>query len=512
MPSEIARHLAAATAVLAVGAAGALALTHSLDLGTLPIDASYYLAKARSFGETGALRVPWGTGIDAKFFPGLSILQALPVRALGLQAGWITVALASLVACCVLTAALARRLGAGTVGGAAAAIAFAVDPLVGKWAPIPYAEMPALAITLGALLLASSAVASSRRTLLETAAAFALGVAGSMRLEALVAAPVLLLLALSGRAARPAALAALRTAALAAAPLALHLLVLSAHGVGPSRLHYVAELAANFDTDRYARNLELFARELLHAVPPKRNVLAEMPAPLATAQTVARPAVAVLAALGLAVALLRGPRAPWALALGALLLYPVVHALWHYGDARFLLLVWPILAILAGRGAEALLAAARLPFVPGTLRTLLAALASIALLAVAGTLLATGARVAEAHAREWEAATGGSAADLARRIDETVGPDAEGLYESGGPMVAVHRRAPARFAFPIPNFFESDLDPAEIPALLRSGDRFVLTGLPFGEWLRARVPSATNAPRYRAVIEEPGRTVIVARR
>ncbi len=73
---------------LALLAAAAVVAVRGAALGTFPIDGAYYVAKAISLGENGALRVPWGNGIDSKFFPGLSVLLALPLRWLGLPWGW----------------------------------------------------------------------------------------------------------------------------------------------------------------------------------------------------------------------------------------------------------------------------------------------------------------------------------------------------------------------------------------------------------------------------------------
>ena len=77
-------------------------------------------------------------------------------------------------------------------------------------------------------------------------------------------------------------------------------------------------------------------------------------------------------------------------------------------------------------------------------------------------------------------------------------------------MIAVFRRAPARFAYSIPNFFESDVAPRAVPELLERGHCFVVTGLTLTDWLEKRVGDLARAPRFRAAITEPGRTVIVA--
>jgi len=131
-------------------------------------------------------------------------------------------------------------------------------------------------------------------------------------------------------------------------------------------------------------------------------------------------------------------------------------------------------------------------------------------LALAGVLLVTGERIAFAHGLAWERVTHGPADTLARRIDGAVGAQAEGVYEIGGPMIAVYRRAPARFAYSVPNFFEADVSPKAVPELLERGNGFVVTPLTLNEWLEQRVGDRTRAARFRAALTEPGRTVIVA--
>src|SRR6266508_4751260 len=72
---------------LALLAAAAVVAVRGAALGTFPIDGASYVATAISLGETGALRVPWGSGIDTKFFPGLSVVLALRQSKLGLPWG-----------------------------------------------------------------------------------------------------------------------------------------------------------------------------------------------------------------------------------------------------------------------------------------------------------------------------------------------------------------------------------------------------------------------------------------
>jgi hypothetical protein len=270
----------------------------------------------------------------------------------------------------------------------------------------------------------------------------------------------------------------------------------------------VEEFVRNFELSKYLRNAGGFFVELAHWSPPKRNVLASMPWPLDVLQGAARIVALLLSAAGAILCLTR-PAGRFALAL--LLTFPLVHALWHYFDGRFLLLVWPVVAILTGLGAERLVVALR-----GLARGVAAGV-----LALTGlVLLLTGLSVAHQEILRWEDVTGGSARDLARRIDEIVGADAEGLYEfenvpppvRSGPFVAMHRRARACFAFGIPDFFAPDTPPEAGPEFLREGKRFVLTNLTFAEWAARRVPDAAGRGAYQALVEERGRTLIIVKR
>jgi hypothetical protein len=476
---------------LALLAAANVVAVRGVALGTIPIDGSYYVAKAMSLGETGALRVPWGNGIDAKFLPGLSILLALPLRWFGLPWGWLLVEAASLVAAALLTARLAARLGVSPRAARAAAVAFAVDPLVVKWGSVPYAELPALALTLAGVELAFRALEARRRAPLELAAAACVGAAAATRLEAMLALPFLVAISCARRRASAGAAAAALTIVIAVLPLGAHIDWLHAQGIEPGSLAYVEEFRRNFRVDRLFENGLVMFREVAHATPPTSA--------LADVEPVARGALIALGLLGLVAAAVRARLL--CAAAGLLLVYPWVHALWYFVDGRFMLFVWPVGAALVGAGFDTVIS-----WIPEPARVV----ALTAGLALAATLLAVGDRTAYAHGLAWERVTGGPADRLARRIDEVVGPRAEGFYEIGGPMVAVYRRAPARFAYAIPTFFEVDVAPQEIPALLERGGGFALTTLSLREWAAARAGDPEQASRFRAVLAEQGRTVIVA--
>ena len=469
------------------GAAGIVAV-RGAALGTIPIDSSYYVAKAISLGETGALRVPWGSGVDAKFLPGLSILLALPLRWLGLPWGWLLVEAASLVAAGGLTARLVVRLGGSSRAAYAAGVAFAVDPLVLQWGAVPYAELPALALTLAAVELACLASEARRRVTLPCMAALCAGAAAATRVEATLALPLLAWLAWTRRHRTADAMLVIVVAAL---PLGAHIGWLHAHGVGPGALAYVEEFRRHFRGQRVLENGLAMLRHVAHATPPMSGLIG--------VEVVARCALIALGLLGLVTAARRARRL--LLATAVLVVYPWVHALWHFVDGRFVLFVWPLGAALVGVGLDTALS-----WTPAPARVAVVT----AGLALATALLAVGERTAYAHGLAWERVTGGPADRLARGIDEAVGAKAEGFYEIGGPMVAAFRRAPARFAYAVPDFFTADVAPRELPALLERGGCFVLTALPLREWVATRTGDPANASRFHAAIAQPGRTVIVA--
>jgi hypothetical protein len=399
---------------------------------------------------------------------------------------------------------VAKRLGANAAGAAVAAAAFAVSPLVIKWAAVPYAEIPAVFFTLAAVEYAWRARGAPSRLAREAAAALALGVAGMLRLEAFVAIPVLLVLASAGRARGAAAVAGAAILAIVALPAVAHLGVMASLGVDPAKIHYVEEFRRQFEWAKYARNLGVYYQEMAHLAPPKRDVLEAMPDALRWAGAAARAAALFLSALG---GILLWRNAAGRAAVAILLLYPWIHAFWHYTDARFLLIVWPIVAIAVGRGAQAAL---------GVLGSRAAIAAGLLWLLAAAHLYA-GYEVARMETQRWEAVTGGSARDWAAKIDEVAGADAEGIYElemdtpprmQSGPYVAMYRRAPARFAYKLPEFFEPHVAPEAGPALLREGKRFVMTNLRFDEWLKRRVPNQTERQQFRVLFAQPGHTLI----
>ena len=347
-----------------------------------------------------------------------------------------------------------------------------------------------------------------RRWAVELAAAALLGAAAATRLEALIAAPALLAIAASGRGRGEAARAGAALSLIVGIPIAIHLASMAALGVAPARLHYVGELARKFELAKVLRNLGAFFAELSHLSPPKRNVLADLPEWFDAAQTAARIGAFALTLVGIGAFLARPCRGRGAAALALLLVFPLVHSLWHYTDGRFLLLVWPVVAAAEGRGAEMLLARA-----PRAVAMALAALLALA----AATLLALGFSIANKEIGAWESVTGGSARALAERIDGIVGADAEGIYElemdspprvASGPFVAAFRRAPARFAYDHDEFFAADVPREGVAALLGVGKRFVLTNLPFDVWLSRRVTNPAERDGYVALIQESGRTLI----
>jgi hypothetical protein len=520
-----ARRMAAVVACAAVAAGLAVIAVRGPALGTIPIDGCYYLAKARSLAEHGTLRVPWGNGMDTKFFPGLSILFAPFIKILGFTWGWLAVEMFCYAGCAWLTAALARRLGLGPVGACAAASAFAVDPLILKWASVPYAELPATFFTLAAVEFTFRAADGPRRLVKEVAAALALGVASTMRVESLVALPAVLAIHVTvpGSIRRSVAATAASAAAIGCAaflPLASHVAVMASLDVGPARLHYVTEFINNFSWSNYQKSLSTFGQELLHIVPEsKASLVSGMPGWLSAAFAVARVETALCGLAGMILLLFRTPRWRAAFAIGTLLLYVPGHALWHYADARFLVIVWAIPCIAVAAAVErALDGLVRRP--AANARGAMAGLGGALASAIFVIFVLAGHHVSGAHAADWENTTRGSARELAQRIDALTSPDATGYYEfevdfrpwvMTGPFVAMWRDAPAYFCYKHRDFYDPHESAAAIPTRLKTGNAFALTNLSFDEWIRRRVADAGERPNYRALLESPGRTLIVYR-
>lgn len=472
-----------------------------------------------SLGETGRLRVPWGPGVDTKFFPGLSILFALPVKLLGITAGWLFVESACFAGAAWLTGALARRLGLSAAGAAVAAALFAVDPLIIKWASVPYAEVPALFFTLASIEFAFRARDGERRRGGELLAALALGVAGTMRLEAFVAAPAFLAIVVSGRAFGRAAASAASTAFIMILPIVAHLSVMASLGTGPSKLHYVTEFFNNFSWERYQNNLLTFAQESVYIIPKSKELLTAGFGGFETFIFGAARAAAAAATIAGAILLIFGRRRFAAIfACGLFIFFALAHGLWHYSDARFLVIVWPVHAAAAAAAFDWMICefAPRRP----NFERILQISGFVILAFVAGGFLYSANGVAAAHGAQWEQTTGGSAREFADRIDKLVSPSAEGFYQlemdfrpivAAGPFVAMYRRAPAQFCYSLTNFFEPHVLPAAVPEMLKAGDRFVVTNLPMEEWLRRYAPDPLQRAGYRPLLEERGRTVIVYR-
>lgn len=483
-------------------------------LVTIPIDGCYYLAKAQSLAETGLLRVPWGpTGVDTKFFPGLSILFAPFIKIFGITWGWVLVECACFLGAAWLTGAIALRLGLSRAGAAIAAAAFAVDPLIIKWASVPYAEIPAAFFSLASVEFAFRARDAQRRRASELLAALALGVAGTMRLEAFAVAPAFLAIVASRRAPGPAIAAAASTVAIVALPISAHLGIMNSIGVGPSRLHYVEEFFRNFSAERYFASLATFWQETIYIIPKSKESLVANMGGLAIPFLIAR-VLAATATMAGAWFLLRGAaRRLAACAIVIYVLFTFAHALWHYADARFLILVWPVHCAAVACAVDWMISRAsniKLFNIGGI----------VAFAIIASGMLLGANHIAGAHASEWTRTTGGSARELAARIDTLVSPDAEGFYEfeidftpraATGPFVAMWRRGKAQFCYNTDNFFSPHIATDSVAELLKSGNRFVMTNLTLAEWLKRRVKAPNSPAGYRALIEERGHTLVVWR-
>lgn len=517
-PSGGFRRAALFVTVATALAASVIIAIRGATLDVIPIDGCYYLAKAQSFAGSATLRVPWGNGLDTKFFPGLSLLFAPFIKIFGPTAGWIIPEILCFLGCVWLTALLAGRLGLHRAVACFAATAFAFDPLVIKWASVPYGEIPATFFSLAAVEFAFRARESAERRTREIVAALSLGVAATMRIEAFVALPAIVLPGISGRTRLAAFLNSASLCGIAFLPMVAHFSVMATAGVGPGRIHYVQEFFNNFSWTRYGSSLFTFLQELVHIVPAsKQNLVADMPEATDLLFSIARALVAIFVILGSVVLIIIDRSVAAGVGLTLMALYVPAHAFWHYADARFLVVIWPVQCAAFARGMEYV----TIDLAARVRDSILRPVGIVTGIFISTTLLYSSNHVASAHAREWSGAWKMPARELAARIDLLVSPGAEGFYEfemdfkpriAAGPYVAMYRNAPASFAYKLDNFFEPHVAPGSIPDLLKSGNRFTLTNLTMEEWLRRRVTDRSQWEHYRAVIEERGHTVIIYKR
>ncbi|MGC4123137.1 MAG: hypothetical protein QM765_52930 [Myxococcales bacterium] len=318
------------------------------------IDSYYYLSKARSLAQGHWLTIPWGDGLDRKFFWGYSLVLAIPMKLFGESAFWLVSALlygwTGLVLARIfrmLPMAPATRFGAMALS--------MLNPVALWWSSVPMSEglLVALAVTSVYFGLRYRLGAARREVLW---AALIGGLSFLTRVEGAFMA--LVLVALCGRRLWQEKRWALFGMCIAvfAAPEALHVTYLRAIALESKGLiAYLDEARAHF------KEFNFFDGMWRHLRAPFWMIFRFDTEPWLYARffpiwlTVLQGIVTVLYLGGIVAALIQGifPKRSYSfgVALG-LLAFALLHSLWYYAYERYDYLTYPAAALVFAAGVD----------------------------------------------------------------------------------------------------------------------------------------------------------------
>jgi len=333
---------------LALTAGSCIIVYHAIHTPTYTIDSYFYLSKAEQLAEGQGLRTTWNDGIDAKFFPGYSIVLALSFL---LTDSYIPMQIICYLMCAVFLYLLTKELDVEPVERLLTVTAFAVNPIVIKWLSLPMTEGLATALSILSVYLFLRAIKHERRTPILVACMVG-GIATIVRVESLFLLAVFGLLAFPYRKklSRPVLLAG---AALFVFPLLAYWIQLMIRaGEGPA---YIEEFRRTFLRSDIIKN---FAYNVwapfgfMH-----KSIDFRDSAKLAVA-TVSAGAIWLLLGglvfVGGLIFSIPGRLGSRLRAIGFLFLaYAMIHSLWYYRYERFMLMAVPLAAMLwAGAARE----------------------------------------------------------------------------------------------------------------------------------------------------------------
>jgi hypothetical protein len=130
---------------LALIAGTGLITYHATGTPTHTIDSYFYLSKAKQLAAGEGLTTTWNNGIDAKYFPGYSVILAPSFLFVD---SYVPVQVLCYLLCAALLYLVAREMEFPLAERMLAVIAFAVNPIVIKWLSVPMAEGAATALCL----------------------------------------------------------------------------------------------------------------------------------------------------------------------------------------------------------------------------------------------------------------------------------------------------------------------------------------------------------------------------
>lgn len=417
------------------------------------IDSYYYLTKAHSLSHGSWLTVPWGDGIDRKFFWGYSLALALPLGVLGEAAFWVVNAL--LYAWTGLVLARMLRMLPLSAPARLGAMALAVfNPVAIWWSTVPMSEalLVALAATAVFFGMRYRSGAAGREALW---AALLGGLSFLTRVEGLFVALVLAVLC------GPRILREGRKGLFAlcvvifVVPELVHVAYLKAFALESRGLiAYLDEARAHFHEFKFFDGLWRHLRApfwMIFRFDTERWLYDRyFPGWLTVLQGI----VTVLYASSLALALLSGlfPTRGFAFAIATgLLAFALLHSLWYYAYERYDYLTYPAAAVVFAWGMDTLVRWAR-PWI----RTAVVLVLTLGCAAIAG---AYGVRVSQMHADRLKLHQGGRDFRGIARVVNEANPQGRPVITDLGPHLAFYLNGFAYFSRSEADFYD-DVVPA----------------------------------------------------
>ncbi len=396
------------------------------------IDSYYYLSKAKSLAQGHWLTIPWGDGLDRKFFWGYSLALALPFKVFGESAFWLVSAALYAWTGLVLTRIFRMLpLAPQTRLGAMALAVF--NPVALWWSSVPMSEglLAALATTSVYFGMRYREGAARREAL--WAALFG-GLSFLTRVEGAFVA--LVLLALCGpRLWRERRWALFALCLLVfGAPEAVHVAYLRAIAVESKGLiAYLDEARAHFKEFHFFDGMWRHLRApfwMIFRFDTESWLYARFFPPWLT---VAQGVVTVLYLGGLAAALVQGlfPKRGYsfAVALG-LLAFALLHSLWYYAYERYDYLTYPAAALVFAAGIDSAARWARPRIYLGVMLGL-----TLTCAAISG---AYGVQVSRMHAERLKLHQGGRDFRAIAQAVNDANPDKRAVITDLGPHLAFY--------------------------------------------------------------------------
>ncbi|MBI5545315.1 MAG: hypothetical protein HY901_15605 [Deltaproteobacteria bacterium] len=436
--------------------AGALLVAWlGLKTEVFTIDSYYYLTKARSLGQGSWLTVPWGDGIDRKFFWGYSLALALPMKLFGESAFWLlSAALYSWTG--LVLSRIFRMLPLSSPARFGAMALAVLNPVALWWSSVPMSEglLVALASTSVYFGMRFRAGAAGREAL--WAALFG-GLAFLTRVEGAFVALVLAALCMPRLVRERRWMLLLLCLLIFATPEAAHVAYLKAFAIESKGLiAYLDEARAHFKEfsffDAVWRHLRAPFWMIFRFDTERWLFDRFFPQWLVMLQGI----VTVLYLATLAAALVLGifPRRGFAfpVALG-LLAFAVLHSAWYYAYERYDYLTYPAAALMLAWGADTAVRWARPRLRIGVVLGL-----TLTCAAISG---AYGTQVARMHAERLKLHQGNRDFRGIAKAVNNVNPEARPVITDLGPHLAFYLKGRVYFSRAEQDFYDDAVPAGE---------------------------------------------------